>query len=115
LAKTVDAISLPIANSFARLCIKAGEAFPEAVSALTPWLRRASHGDVTIHEFRETNLSKRFPESALAFLDAILAEGSFVLSDDLKACLREIREQRPDLENDPRFERLTRYVRQMGG
>jgi hypothetical protein len=33
----------------------------------------------------------------------------------LTACLIEIRQERPNLEHDPRFERLTRYAREVGG
>jgi hypothetical protein len=88
---------------------------PDAVNQLKPWLSNASYGDVTLHEFRETKLSGQFPEAALVFLDAVIAQNSFMLVDDLRACLSEIREARPDLENDPRLERLTRYVRQIGG
>lgn len=78
-------------------------------------LSTAPQGDVTLHQFRETELAKRFPEAALTFLDAILGEHSFLLVDDLNACLREIRQERPNLESDPRFERLARYARQLGG
>lgn len=70
---------------------------------------------ITLHEFRNTQLAKRFPEAALTFLDAVLAQRSFVLVDDLKVSLSEIREKEPHLESDPRFERLTRYARQLDG
>jgi hypothetical protein len=72
-------------------------------------------GDVTLHQFRETALATRFPEDALTFLDTILGERSVMLPNDLNACLAEIRGQRPNLEHDPRFERLTRYAREVGG
>jgi hypothetical protein len=113
--KSVDALSRSVAVSFARLCMKAGDAFPDAVSTLKPWLSSVPQGDVTLHQFRETGLATRFPEDALTFLDAILGEHSFLLVDDLNASLRQIREGRPNLEDDPRFERLTRYARQLGG
>jgi hypothetical protein len=37
------------------------------------------------------------------------------LPDDLNTSLNEIQEARPDLKDDPRFERLARYTRQVGG
>jgi hypothetical protein len=49
--------------------MKAGDAFPDAVSTLKPWLSSVRRGDVTLHQFRETGLAKRFPEDALTFLD----------------------------------------------
>lgn len=113
--KSIDAHSRSVAIAFARLCMKAGDAFPDAVSTLRPWLSSVPQGDVALHQFRATGQSKRFPEEALTFLDAILSERSFLLVDDLNASLTEIRKGKPNLENDPRFERLTRYARQLGG
>jgi hypothetical protein len=112
--KSVDAISRSVANSFARLCMKAGDAFPDAVSQLKPWLSSATQRDVTLYEFSETHLAARFPEAALIFLNTVLAQDSYLLVDNLKKALDEIREVAPSLEHDPRFERLMRYVRQFG-
>jgi hypothetical protein len=113
--KSADVVTPSIANSFARLCMKADEAFPEAVSELKPWLSSATAADVTLHAFRETNLAKRFPEATLTFLDAVLTQRPSVLPDDLRASLNDIGEEKPNLKNDPRFERLSRHVRQLGG
>jgi hypothetical protein len=113
--KSADAITSSVANSFARLCMRADDAFPDAVAILEPWLLKATGSDVTLHAFRNTNLSKRFPEAALTFLNAVLSERSLVLPDDLKLCLDEIRGENSILESDPRFERLSRYARQLGG
>jgi hypothetical protein len=90
------------------------DAFPDAVKLLKPWLSAATQSDVTIHEFEKTGLAKRFPEAALGFLDTILAESSFFLANDLNAILSSVREAGPNLENDVRYERLTRYARQKG-
>jgi hypothetical protein len=112
--KSVDVVSQQISNSFARLCMKAGDAFPEAVSLLKPWLSAAPNASVTLHEFREMQLAKQFPDAALTFLDAVVAPNSFLLADDLNVPLHAIRKERPDLEEDPIFERLTRQARQIG-
>ena len=111
--KSADVATRPIANSFARLCMNANDAFPDAVKLLKPWLSAATQSDVTIHEFRKTDLAKRFPENSLVFLDTILSERSFLLVEDLKSTLTTIREVRPNLETDPRYERLNRYARQL--
>jgi hypothetical protein len=113
--KSVEAITPSVANSFVRLCMKTDGAFPEAVSELKPWLTKQSQGDVTLYEFRETKLAKQFPDAALAFLDAVLTSSSFVLGNDLRISLNEIRETQPALATDPRFERLNRYARQHEG
>ena len=103
-----------ISKLYARLCMKADDAFPDAVNLLKPWLSTATQSDVTLSEFEKTDLAKRFPEPALAFLDTILAENSFYLANDLRKILKSIREASPNLENDVRYERLTRYARQKG-
>jgi hypothetical protein len=113
--KSNEAHSRAVSNAFTRLCMKAGEAFPDAVSTLKPWLSNAMQGDVTLHQFRETGFAKRFPDDSLTFLDAVIGERSFYLANDLNASLHDIRQERPSLQNDPRFERLTRYARQVGG
>ncbi len=113
--KSIDALSRSVANSFARLCMKAGDAFPDAVLTLKPWLSSVGQGDVTLHQFRDTGLAKLFPEDALTFLDTILGERSVLLPNDLNVILTEVRQERSNLEHDPRFERLTRYAREVGG
>jgi hypothetical protein len=93
--------------------MKAGEAFPEAISELSPWLSKAaSGGDVTLHQFQATGLARRFPESSLVFLDAVLTAAFIALPDPLKSCLEQTE---PKLRGDPRFERLTRRARELGG
>jgi hypothetical protein len=42
--KSVEVMTSPVASSLARLCMKAGEAFPEAISELSPWLSKAASG-----------------------------------------------------------------------
>lgn len=114
--KSIDTVTSSIANSFVRLCMKTDAAFPDAVSTLKPWLSSASQRDVTLHQFSETHLAKRFPDAALTFLDIILKQQeAFFLVENLKVPLDEIRQENPNLETDPRFERLMRYVRQVGG
>jgi hypothetical protein len=113
--KSIDVVTSSVANSFVRLCMKAGDAFPDVVSELRHWLSASRQGDVTLHEFRTTNLAGQFPEASLTFLDSVIVEDSFLLANDLNACLAAIHASRPDLGHDPRFERLTRYARQRGG
>jgi hypothetical protein len=111
--KSAEAISRPIVNSFVRLCMKADDAFPDAVSDLRPWLSSVSQDRISLHGFAETHLARRFPEHALAFLDAVARPNSFLQVGDLATCLNDILEGRPDLESDPRFEHLTRLAQQL--
>ena len=113
--KSAEARTRAVAVSFGRLCMTAGDAFPDAVATLKPWLSGAQQGDVLLHQFRRTGLTAKFPEDALTFLDTTLGESSFVLVNDLNASLNEIVVKNPSLGNDPRFERLKKYARQLGG
>jgi len=113
--KSISVASRSIANSFARLCMAAGDAFPDAVFELRDWLVDATQPDVTLHEFRETHLAERFPEAALSFLSAILVKNLPVLPENLRASLNAIATASLGLETDPRFERLNRFARQIGG
>ena len=95
--------------------LRPATAFRRSVVEVKFWLRGLDHGDVTLHEFRKTNLAQQFPDAALTFLDAIVSENNFHFPDDLRACFREIRAANPSVKNDVRFERLERYMRQRGG
>lgn len=112
--KSTSASSRSIALSFARICMKAGDAFPEAVSMLKPWLSSVTQGDVLLNEFATTDLAQRFPEDSLAFLDAVLSEKPPLLPNHLSTALEQIRAQRPELEQDTRYLRLARRVREIG-
>jgi hypothetical protein len=61
-----------IAEKFARLCVTAGEAFPEAVKELRPWLRTIQHSNSVVHSLHEASLCEKYPEESLALLDALI-------------------------------------------
>ena len=113
--KTPDAVSVEIAESFARACIAAGDAFPEALAQTRSWLRPLQFPDRIAHPIREAKLDTRLPEAALELLDRVVgkaAQGYFL---DLPKCLKAIRSARPELERDQRFARLQEVLRINGG
>ncbi len=110
-----DVISPEILIEFARLCIAAGDAFPEATERLKGWLQhpvddssRTRRVNVVIRELDEAGLSRRFPNAALMLLDSLgLQSGdAWLLSDQLAKCLDDIRAGSTALTQDPRFQRL---------
>jgi hypothetical protein len=113
--KSKTDMSASISHAFARLCMKAGDAFPDAVTQLKPWLSLDRHPSVTLHEFRETGLATRFPDASLSFLDAVVTSNSLLVPNDLSFSLEQIGEAKPDLTGDPKFARLQTYARQLGG
>ena len=57
-------------------------------------------------EFKETDYCRRFPESALDFLDLVIDPKTRWFLDDLERYLEQIRTAEPKLQDDPRFQKL---------
>ncbi|MBC7160575.1 MAG: SIR2 family protein [Immundisolibacter sp.] len=112
--KTRDHISPAIAESLGRLCVAAQDAFPAALALLRAWLQPPAHPDYLVHRLHEAALCGRFPEQALEFLSLVTGDQAEWPPSDLGACLDAIRTAAPQLEADPRFERLMAYLRQHG-
>jgi hypothetical protein len=112
--KTRDNVSPAIAESLGCLCVTAQDAFPEALALLRAWLQPPAHPDYLVHRLYEAGLCGRFPEHALDFLSLVIGDQTQWPPSDLGACLDAIRIAAPELEADPRFERLMAYLRQHG-
>lgn len=110
--KSRSHISPVIAEYMGLLCIAARDSFPDAFRQLRAWLKRPANLSYLIHRFRQAELSKKFPEQALDFLALVTSDQSLWASRELNECLQEIVSAAPDLETDPRLERLTDYLRQ---
>ena len=96
----------PIAGDFARLCLAAGDAFPDAIEVLRGYLRAAEYPDSTIHLAVTSKLAERFPARMLQFLDLLISNDVQYLSRDLESLLTEIKRGQPELEQDSRYIRL---------
>lgn len=112
--KTRDRNSPAIAESLGLLCVAAQDAFPDALTRLRAWLQSPNYPDHLVRRFHEAGLCGKYPEQALGFLDLIVGDRPQWPPSDLGSCLETIRTAAPELEADPRFERLTAYVRQHG-
>ncbi len=112
--KTRDHISPAIAESLGRLCIEAGDAFPDALAQLRAWLQPPAHPDYLVRRFHEAGLCGRFPEQALDFLNLVIGDQKQWLLSKLNGCLDAIRTADPALVTDGRFQRLTEYLRRYG-
>lgn len=100
-----------ISSSLAYLCVKAGDAFPHAVERLKDWFQPLSERLGCVYELHESGLCRRFPRSALKFLDALIGNEFLHLREKLSKCLQQIREADSSLEHDPRFRRLSDVAR----
>ena len=107
-------VSPSIADSLARLCAASGEAFPEAVDMLRPWLIPLEYPEYAIHRLHDARLAERFPRAALDLLAAIVGDQTQHPPTTLPQCLGSIRSADPGLIDDPRFEALSIYLRRHG-
>jgi len=112
--KTHDTASVSVAMSFARLCVGAGDAFPEALKEVGNWLRHLKHPGSIVQRLHELQIPHRFPEHALDFMRLVIADNTSLLKKDLQICLDAIRERAPELGENPDFRRLMDYLHRQG-
>ena len=95
-----------ISDSLGRLCIAAGEKFPEAVHLIKEELNHVKHpGDLT-YSLSKTNLCERFPEEALTFLYLTIDCRESYSPLNLEKCLNDIKKSAPELVKDGRYTKL---------
>lgn len=111
---TRDKGSAKIAESLARVCIEAREAFPEALMLVRPWLQPVRNEYRLVHSLHESGLCQESPREALDLLDRVIRLDDSWPSDELPKCLRDIRATEPALGNDSRFVRLRDYLERCG-
>ena len=112
--KTRNVASASIAESFARMCVAAGDEFPAALKVLSPWLQEIANPARAVHHLHKANLHEKFPEATLEFLDEIIRDDRLSPPEELVDCLQTIREKIPQLEADRRFQRLVEYLQVHG-
>lgn len=104
-----------IAESLARLCVAAGEAFPDALQTLRHWLLPLEYSERVVRPLHEQGLAEHFPEFALEMLDAVVDRNApGPVPPSLKECLVDIRTKQANLAEDERFRRLREYLRRHG-
>jgi hypothetical protein len=109
-----DRRSPSISEAFARMLIASGDAFPEAFESVRGWLLPSDQPGLVPHELAESKQGTKFPEIALALLDAIISDDLRWPPSKFKACLDEIKTAQPELRNDHRYLRLDGLVRRVG-
>lgn len=113
--KTDGVASVEVAHTFARACVEAKEAFPEALQQVSVWLQPLTFPRTTVDRLYELKIHEQLPDYTLTFLDKVIAaEGPGSPPKYLRACLFAIRIADPHLESNPRFRRLVEYLRVHG-
>jgi hypothetical protein len=105
--KSREVVTDGISENLALLCIAAQDSFPDALNELKPWLQPLSGRDFVGSQLYESGLCHRFPEEALAFLDAVIDRRATWPPFHLHDCLRSIVKARPGLKSDDRFRRIS--------
>ena len=95
-----------ISKNFCDLCLVAENEFPSALQELQAWLKPVSSAGLIIRDLKKTDVCRRFPEDALKFLDVIIDNDVWILTEELKNCLDEIKSAKPPLAEDHRFKKL---------
>ena len=111
--KSSDWRTPSISKSLGKVCIAAGDAFPEALEQLRHWLQPPQYPGDLIDRLRKSGLCGKFSEDALTFLDLIVGEKPLGWTD-LKECLKQIQAAESGLTDDPRFKKLRDRLRQLG-
>ena len=103
-----------VSESFARACIAAGSAFPQALTQVKCWLQPLQHPDEIAYFLRDMGHATRFPCEALELLDKVVRENARGEFPELKACLEAVRTSESALEDQDarrRYRRLDDIVR----
>jgi hypothetical protein len=112
--KSQGVITPGISKSFAKLCVTAQEAFPEAIKLLKPWLQPIPQPDFVLNLLQEGKFCEQFPEESLTFLGAIIGEPTQWVPKELKTCLNIIEEVQPELRKNIIFQKLIEFFRRHG-
>ena len=112
--KTGERATPSIAEPFSRVSIAAGNAFPDALGVVLPWLQPVQNEYRVVHSLHESGLCRQFPRAALDLLDRVIRIEDSWPSDELAECLRAIRTAERALGGDSRFVRLREDLARCG-
>ena len=95
-----------ISDYFARLCMEAGDLFPEVMDELRYWLQPLEDPYYVTYLLDRSELCKKFPSEVLKFLGKVVGENMQGPVNELERCLDNIESSDETLASDDRFIRL---------
>lgn len=102
-------------RAFARIVEAAGDAYPDAVAAVVPFIRPVAHLDVFTYRLGKADdgngFVRRYPASVLALLDAIVGEDRTTLPWNMRTLLDALVEAEPTLQDSAGWQRLVALAR----
>ena len=102
----VKLITPTLSDKLAHMCIKAEDAFPDALKELKNWLQPGENWDSLTYAMHDLKICQKFPKESLEFLDKTVDDSIHHLVQGLKGCLSDIKQADPALANDNRYVRL---------
>ncbi len=105
--KDASFLSNEVIEKFALLCVNSGDAFPEVFGYVKTWIKASDEDPhYILHKMKENELCKKFPETSLNFLNAIIDSNIGWSQDDLKICLDSIIEIQEELKETTQYNKL---------
>ena len=108
-----------IAEQLGRLCVAAGENFPEAFEILHLWLEPIVKPILLITRLYQADICKDHPSEALKFLALIIGNKeewkdpltiTHLKHSKLRGCLEQIKQSKPELVETPEYKELFTYI-----
>lgn len=102
-----------LSSVIAELCVGAGQAFPDAVELLAPWLQSVTDPDLVLIRLDDSGAAHQHPAAVLMFLDAVISNGMLWSPGELSKCLAAIQLNLPSAADDSRFRALAEHARRL--
>ncbi len=99
-------LSSEVSESLVNLIISSEKRFERGVQLFSDWLEPMQYVATSLKKIVQNNYSTEFPEECLALLYKVTDDKSFFERGKLKTCLSEIKDAKPELENDFRYKKL---------
>lgn len=111
--KSLSLATPRISESLTRMVIGTRGEFPVALTAVQDWLQPIEHPHYVVHLLHESGMCSRYPADALGLLNAVIVDQQWP-PQELGQCLDQIVQADIQLEQDPRYQRLSEYSRRYG-
>jgi hypothetical protein len=112
--KSANKRSPPETHGLALVTIAAGDAFPEAVGIVLPFLIRTKDNDHVVNQIKGANLATTFPGAVLQLLAAIVDKGKGWGSGDLRTVTDDCVKATPELRDTSDYRYLDEHLQIMG-
>ena len=107
--KMQNPVSPDLAEPLARLAIAARGAFPDAVSAIKPFLVPLKNLMLVVPILKESGLCASYPKDALMLLAKTIDGGHWIPPGEIEACMRDLVNAAPELARTRDYQNLRQH------